>query len=324
MAEAARLALLIAGVLVIAVVMADAVVTTVNVSERAGRVAALVLRASRPALRAVWSGPRRSAVALAQVVTLLLGWIVGLWLGWWLVLLGPQMRFTDLVHEDRPVDAAETLAVAGSALFALGAGDVVPASTIARLLLPLAAATGLVLVTLEITYLLTLTRVAVHKHQVARMLSGLGDDPAAIVTRCWDGASFAPSARVFDELATELTLLAENQRSFPVLYELGSRDRDRTVAPGLTRVLDAVELMGAAAAPEVRLPKITHHRLLTAVDELLRSSPVSDAADVDDRPDAEVLRRLGVPRAPEHDGGRERHLRRGLRALADEEGWPLP
>ena len=206
-------------------------------------------------------------------------------------------------------------------------GDIEPTSRSAQLLLPLSSATGLALVTLEITYLMSLTQAVTHKRQVARMLHSLGDDPVQIVRHCWSGRTFAASRGVFDALNTQLALLAERQHSFPVLYEFGARREALAVAPGLIRLLDALRLMHDVASPRVRLPDVTHHQLVTAMREFVLSTPVADRdVPLSVEPARDVLEDLGVPIAAEQATERtdgERSLRRRLHVLADEEGWPV-
>jgi hypothetical protein len=311
------------GVVVVVLVLTDAVTTTVNVSEQPGVFADRVVQLSRRPLRALFRRTRRPSVALGQVVLLIVVWTTLLWLGWWLILLTEPARF---VHTTTgaTADALDTLYVAGFAVFALGVGDIGPTSRAAQLLLPLASVTGLGLVTLEITYLLSLTRAAAHKRQVARMLHNLGDDADQIVAHLWDGTSFAHAPTILNPLATEMALLAEHQLAFPVLYEFGARRRELAVAPGLVRLLDALVVMHDRAAPQHRLPSVTHHQLLTSMQELVLATPL-EGRDVTEAapPGTRILERLGIPVVETPNDEVSRELRRALHRLAVEEGWPM-
>lgn len=311
------------GVLLVVVVLTDAVTTTVNVTERAGGIAARVFRLSRRPLRAMFRRNRRPSVALGQVVLLIVVWTMLLWLGWWLILLGEPARFVHTAG-GATADVLDTLYVAGFAVFALGIGDIGPTSRAGQLLLPLASVTGLALVTLEITHLLSLTRAVVHKRQVARMLHNLGDDVDQIIAHCWTGTTFAPARDILNTLATELALLAEHQLAFPVLYEFGARRQKLAVAPGLIRLMDALVLMHDRAAPEVRLPDVTHHQLLTSLEEIVYATPFRGGeVATGPVPGTEIFERRGIPIATTLVPDGRCDLRQALHVLAVEEGWPM-
>ena len=313
------------GVALVLLALGDALATTINVTERAGPMARTVLHLSRSPLRAVLRGPRRAIVGLVQTVLMLATWTGALWLGWWLVMLGDPVV---LIRGEDGVAAGmiDHLYVAGYSVFTLGAGDFVPASTAAQLSTVLAAGTGLVLVTLEVTYLLGLTGASQHKRRVARILHGLGGDVPTVVRRAFDGRGFSAAEQLLDSLANDLAELAEHHVAFPVLHELAASRRELAAGPALLRLHDAVHLMHACTAEEARLPELPVVMTRAAVDELLTSMPELDlAGEPPPTPDTRVLKELGVPLAPSTGHATlteaDHERRRGLHALAVHEGW---
>lgn len=300
----------------------DAVTTTVNVNERIGHVARAVFAVTHRPLSALLRGGARSSAALLQVVVLILTWLALLWLGWWLVLLGRPAAFAHSATGEA-AGAADTLYVAGYGLFALGVGDIAPTTTAAQVLVVLSSATGLILITLVVTYLLMLTRAATHKRHVARLVRSLGDGPEEIVRHAWDGSSFQPAIPPLQDIARELAMVAEHQVTFPVLYEFGTHRPELTLGGRLVDILDAIHLM-RAAAPQARIPEVSSHQLRVGMAELVRAVPLLDEVDeLAPEPGVGVLDQLGVPVT---DGEVDTHLdaalRRELHALAMLEGWP--
>jgi hypothetical protein len=326
--------ILLAGTAVVVLAIVDALMTTLNVTERPAPVARTVLGASRRPLRAVLRGPRRAGVGLAQTVLMLGTWTALLWLGWWLVLLADPLV---LVRSDggAVAGAVDHLYVAGYGIFTLGTGDFTPATASAQLATVLAAGSGLALVTLEVTYLLGLTGAAQHKRRLARVVHGMGRDATQIVARSWNGEDFEQAAQLLDPLADDLVELAEHHAAFPVLHEFAASRRELAVGPAMLALLDAIHLM-RRATPGARLPELPVAMVHAAVDELLLTMPeLEPDATPPPAPGVEVLERLDIPVAGDTadeaaDGtaadtaGYEavRTRRRDLYALALHEGWP--
>jgi hypothetical protein len=310
------------GAVLLVATLTDLLTTTVNVTERSGRLASGVFAVTRRPLQRLLPPKARPSVAMAQVVALLVTWTFLLWGSWWLIMVGEPIAFE---HGDgRVADALDTLYVAGFGVFALGVGDIGPSSRAAQLLLPLSSATGLALVTLEITYLLSLNAAAAHKRQVARMVQGLGEDADRIVRHSWDGTSFASAGPPLSALATELALLAEHQLAYPVLYQFGARREQEAVAPGLVGLLDALHLMHDRTAPWARLPELTHRQLIAGMASLVEVTPVEgDDVVVSPRPGLALLETLGVPTVDTAVADPDEPLRRRLHVLAFQEGRPV-
>lgn len=314
------------GVAVLAATVLDALVTTINVSERPAPVARSVLAGTRRPLRAVLRGRYRVAVGLVQTALMLATWAGLLWVGWWLVLLAEPVV---LVRGDGGAVAGvvDHLYVAGYALFTLGNGDFTPATASAQLLTVLAAATGLGVVTLEVTYLLGLTGAAQHKRRLARMVHGMGPDAPEIVRRAWTGRDFSAAAQLLDSVATDLVELAEHHTAFPVLHEFAASRRELAVGPALLELLDAVRLMEAPEEPDARIPELPAAMVRAAVDELLYSMPqLEPHTEPPPPPGPGVLDELDIAVDPAaRDGGPvdepEHTRRRDLHAFGVHEGW---
>lgn len=314
------LSIAVGGALVLGVLW-DALTTTVNVSERIGHIARGVFAVTNRPLDVVMLQGARPTAALVQVVLLILSWTMLLWAGWWLVLLGDPIQFVYGVT-GQGAGAMDTLYIAGFGVFALGVGDFGPTTSAAQLLLPASSVTGLFLVTLEVTYLLSLTRAVTHKRHLARLVRSLGNGCEEIVERAWDGTSFAAAAAPLQTLASDLTLLAEHQVTFPVLHKFGTHRPDLILAARLVDLLDAIHLMSSAPVG-TRLPDLTSHQLRTGMHELVRATPLhASSVELSPEPGPDVLERLAIDTTGSQEPHLDAGLRSGLHALADLEGWP--
>jgi hypothetical protein len=303
-------------------VMVDAVRTTINLSDRPGPMARTVVGLGRRVVRALPIGARGTA-GLFISVAVVLSWTLGLWLSWSVALLD---RSVDLVRaaDGTPLGVAETFYLAGFSVFTLGTGDVESATNAGRFLSVVASATGLFTVTLEVTYLLSLTQAASHERATARQAHALGSDVRTIVEQAYRDRSFVGLEPLLFRLASDLSRLAEQHRTFPVLHDVLPRERSLALGPSLLALSDALDAMHHAVGHRHRVGVLAYRQVTDAIDGLIASLPgrgglpeAPRRADVGD-----LLRGVGcepvgeVPEDPTID-----RRRRGLFVLAIEEGW---
>jgi hypothetical protein len=127
-------------------------------------------------------GGARATAGLFMTIAVVISWTLGLWASWTIALLDPAVELIRTADRE-PLGPIDTIYLAGFSVFTLGTGDVAPATTVGRLVTVVAAATGLFTVTLEVTYLLSLTSAAAHERSTARHTYALGSDVGVIVRR---------------------------------------------------------------------------------------------------------------------------------------------
>lgn len=90
------------------------------------------------------------------------------------------------------------------------------------------AASGVLLVTLSMTYVLSVLDAVTQKRSFAQDVSGLGLDDESIVTT-WDGSGFDDVALPFNSITTALNELTSNHKSYPILHYFYTDDREAAV-----------------------------------------------------------------------------------------------
>ncbi|MFA9447172.1 hypothetical protein [Egicoccus sp. AB-alg6-2] len=314
--------LIVFGVALALFVLRDAIRTTINLSEKTGPIASLVLRGGRRVAQVL---PRRltRTAGLAITVAVVLSWTLGLWIAWTIALSDPATGVV-VSGQDRPLGLLDTFYVAGFSIFTLGTGDLEVTNTTGRLVTVFAAGTGLFTVTLEVTYLLSLTSAAAHERSTARQTYALGHDAAQIVARSFDGHTFRQVEPLLQQLARDLSTLAEQHRTFPVLHDVLPSTRALALGPSLLALSDAVDAMHFAVPEECAINRLTYQQLTESIDGVLAGLPPgSDPPAPPDPPAAtEMLQRAGCHQArPVPDNEAIAKRRRGLYGLAAEEGW---
>lgn len=314
--------LIVLGASVAVAVLADAVFTVIHATEHKGPIARTMLRIGRAGVHRL---PRRLRTAAGIVITfmIVLSWTLGLWLAWTIALLDPSIAIQTARGVPAP-DLLDAIYVAGFAIFTLGTGDLEAGTQVGRLVTVAASATGLFTVTLEVTYLVSLTSAISHERSTARQAYALGHDVSTILRRAWDGESFRPIEPYLQEVARDLSTLAERHRLFPVLHDVLPNERRMALGPSLLALSDACEVMAHAVGQPAALRTLSYEQVTEAMDAVLRGLPrrereLSPPAAPDTAAALAVVGEVPARTVEETDVVAAR--RRGLFALAMEEGW---
>lgn len=267
---------------------------------------------------ALWTGARRllpgsrqmlQMTGLGLVIGLVVTWIVSLLLGWTLVLHG----FADLraSSDGAPAGWWDTLYYAGYTLSTMGNGDLVASTHVGQVLTVVASVTGLLALTMAITYLVPVLRAAADRRVLAATIHALGTSPTHIADSLWPDRTASPHDDIVFELAQSLRRMTQAHSSYPVLHFFTSRHRELAIAPNVAALDEALaQVVGddPAGAP---LPERMLHEAVSSLLDALMASFVR--IDVEDQPRQPAL----------HDGQRiERDdRRRRLAAWCRDDGW---
>lgn len=226
-----------------------------------------------------------------------LGWLILLWLGWWLIFSGTEGAVVS-AQGRTPADGVARLYFAGFTVFTLGVGDYVPQGAPWQVLTPVATLSGLFLATLGVTYLIPLTSANNDKRSLAAMVSSLGARPAQIVVRSWNGRSFQGLETLLASFAPSIALLSQRYLAYPVLHYLHSRHAETAVAPALARLDEALTILAYGVEPEHRPDPAVLQAARRALDHYLDTIQPFLHVRADGPPPVpglEAVRHAGVP-----------------------------
>lgn len=207
------------------------------------------------------------------LVATLLTWVLLLWTGFTLIFAAGDPA----VVRSSTGDAAGLVAVVyfvGFTIFTLGLGDFVPVEGVWRIVTTVATFSGLLLlVTLAITYFLSVVSAVVSRRSLAVHVHSLGRTPAEIVAGGWTGSSFSSAlVQHLVSLTSELAPLSEQHLAYPVLHYFRPRDPATAGSVAIANFSEAMLLMESAVAPEVRAPHSATNPVQYAVARHLHSS----------------------------------------------------
>ena len=244
----------VAGTVVVLLTLADVFFTVLFPGSGRGpvrRPLSAVISGTIRTLARRFSGSRRMAVLTysgpLQVLLTVIAWLVLLVVGWALIYfpaLGEQIR-----DSSGPTDTgfATALYFSGFSLATLGTGDVVAGSSGYRLLSVLQAVTGFSVITLMITYFLSIYSALPTRNAFAMKLHhrSLRTDDAAVVVAALVSDSPETVREHLEDTADFMRETTHSTRAYPVLRNFQYVDAYYSLPLMLLSALDTLALVGS-------------------------------------------------------------------------------
>ena len=232
------------GVFLLVSVVVDMFWTTLWSDGGAGPLSSRLTSATWYGLRAV--GGRRSrllslAGPLALGLTLAM-WIGLIWAGWSFVFASGDPALVDN-RQNGPISwTARTYFVAYT-MFTMGNGDFTPVDGVWQLVTSVTTASGMTLVTLGASYVLSVLGAVVDKRSFASTVTGIGNRSEAFVRSGWDGDDLHELDLPLDTLSSELSTLAKQHEAYPILHYYHSEGQRDSSAVAVAVFDEALTLL---------------------------------------------------------------------------------
>lgn len=292
------------------------------------RVAGWCWRGARR-LYAVWPSSRLLSVAggLTIVCTLLL-WMALLWAGWGLLFVAAGGALVDTATGE-PASLGTRIYYSGYVLSTLGVGDVQAHTDLWRMLTALASINGLFQISFSVAYLIPVIVAATEKRHLAVLVSTIGESAQDVVLNAWDGEDLHALSTTLDDIASDLALLEQRHRTYPVLHYAHSLKRAAAIGPSLVNLDEALTIVvhGLQDRDDVidQVGFRTVRRTLSTYLETLATVYGNWADAAPPVPSLDRLREAGVP-VVEQDAFADAlealaDRRRSLLTLLRAEGW---
>ncbi|ELY63526.1 potassium channel family protein [Natrinema versiforme] len=239
-------------------------------------------------------------LSLSGPLTFVLGlsvWLLLLWIGWTLVFAGAENILIDTLNRG-PVSWTDRIYFAGYTFFTLGIGDFAPREGIWQLITILATGSGLLFVTLSVTYTLSVLDAVTQKRAFAANVSGFGTHSEEIVRTAWNGEKFQGLDVPLNTFVTQLTVLTENHKAYPVLHYFHSAQADRSPAVEIVALDEALTLIRFGVSEKHRPNEIVVRTARKSIENYLETLHESfvDPADSPPPPlDLCLLREADIP-----------------------------
>lgn len=220
------------GCILIAAVMLDIIRTTLT-TKGEGLISGIVSGGFRRfANFAIRKGHRVSeATGSASLLALGCVWLAGLWAGWVLIFLG----LPDAIEHSgqSTVDIYDLMYFVGFTLSTLGVGDITPDGAAAQMTTTLASFNGLLVITLIVTYAISVVSGVVARRVLAYKIYLAGGEEGEFLEKL---SNVEGSAAWIADIKKELVFCTEQRLAYPILDNFVSRECSHSLAIQIARL----------------------------------------------------------------------------------------
>ncbi|WP_126172407.1 ion channel [Altericroceibacterium xinjiangense] len=257
----------------------------------------------------------------------LLTWIGLLWAGWVFVFAGEP---SSLQHssDKSSADWAGRIYFVGYMMFTAGNGDYKPQGDVWQLVSAATNASGMILVTLALTYLISVLSAVVAKRALASDIAGLGSSSQDLLLTGWNGKDFRSLDFSLSALGSSLSALSQQYESYPILQYYHAARAAKSPIVAVAKLDEALSILHHGVPEDIRPNPALLHAARSSVESFLETMPgafIDKAPHAPSAPDLSKLRDAGVPTvseqhfasALEEASDRRRMLLGGVR----DDGW---
>ncbi len=286
----------------------------------------------------VWIGMRKISNDNSKVLSLagplilsltLLMWIALLWVGWTFVFSGSE---SSLINTTTKAFAtwSDRFYYSGYLIFTLGNGDFAPNGTNWQIITVVATGSGMLFITLGVTYLLSVLSAVTEKRSFATSVSVLGETSAEIVENAWNGKNFTNIDLLLQTFSTQLSTITAQHNAYPVLHYYYAEDRNESVPVAVVLLDEALSILRFAVPIENSPNRMLLQEARGTIGDYLETlTSFAVAADEPPRITIDDLRSKGLPilAQPDFDKAMENSIKRRqqlaglIQSSASESPW---
>jgi hypothetical protein len=320
------------GILIAAIV--DIIWTTLWVDGGSGPISSRLTTVIWRGLRTA-TGDHNKALSIAGPLILILtlaAWIGLIWIGWTIIFSSEPLAVVNS-RTGGPADWWGRFYYVAYTMFTDGNGDYTPVygGDVWEVASAFTTASGMAFVTLGVSYVLTVLGAVSDKRSFASTVTGLGHRSEAFVRTGWTGEDFEGLDLTLETLASNLSHLAEQHKSYPILHYYHSEQDDRASAVAVPIFDEALLLFRHAVPDEHSLDPATIENGRSSAQsylETLDTAFIEPAPSVPRAPDLERLRDDDIPTVSDQEFAEAlaevTDRRRRLLAIVEADAWEWP
>lgn len=325
--------LLIIGFAIIAIAMIDVIWSTISTNGGgpiAMRLSAICWKVARIIFKRFHYHRILEFNTVVILILTFLVWVLPMWFGWTVIFSASEAI---VIHQSsgEAANLADRVYFSGMVFLTLGSGDFVASKSGWRILTTVAALNGLVVITLTITYLISIISAAIDKRKLAVAIKALGQTGVESIVNGWDGHGFSALEDQLQDLSTMLMTHAERHLAYPILQYFHPTDHEAALPPALAVLDDIGTILSECVKPEARPPRATIQSVRRAIDIYIRRVQLQHITDVEEpppTPDFDGLRASGIPVRDDEECHQAFEHRSDVRCtlfgLVEAEGWQWP
>lgn len=266
-------------------------------------------------------------VGYLLLVLIVLVWVVMLNLSF-ILLLTSDMDSVINSTTKLPTDIWQKVYYSGYVLSTLGLGDYIPSNDLWRGTTILYSFTGLIFITMSITYFIPVLSAVIEKRKLGINLSGLGNNPQKMVLGFLDGDGSNFFDFVLFSLSGDLIEHSQNHRAYPVIHYFHNNHKDDTIILQIARLNEAVYILSEYIKDEIQPRTKQLGAMVSALNNYVKvviEVSGSELKEYDfDEIDLSELRTRELVKGGTLNTAIDEMMRKRrsvLRALVEEDGW---
>ncbi|MDP0491717.1 MAG: potassium channel family protein [Verrucomicrobiota bacterium JB023] len=210
-------------------------------------------------------------------------WVLLLYAGYALIFSAWDGAVVDSTTKE-PAALIARIYYTGFTLFTLGVGDYVPGGPLWMIVTAVASFHGLFLITLSITYLISVVSAVVDQHALGGMIRGFGETSSDILHAAWNGKDFRDLEPFLATVSERLETHSQRHLAYPIIHNFPSHDPREALPVRLLALHEATWLASRGSEEQSRLNQLSVRAVLNTfeafLDKVDRFDEESDKAEV--------------------------------------------
>jgi hypothetical protein len=261
------------------------------------------------------------------LVSILINWLLLIWFSASLLFISCPDSLMN-VETNSPTTVMNKIFYTGYTLSTLGLGDMEPAGNFWDVLTAILSFTGLILISIAVTYLIPVVSAEIMKRKISVHINTLGGSVEEILLNYWNGKDFKELEQPFLSLIDSIILHAQNHKAYSVLHFFHSSDRKEAFVLNLTNLDEALTVLLHSIPAEQRPSFNVLTRLRKAISSYLITLPATFIIPGKETPPITILTALenkGIKiisgEAVDLEYAKLKTRRRLLLSLIKDDGW---
>ncbi|MDX1762231.1 MAG: potassium channel family protein, partial [Christiangramia sp.] len=173
------------------------------------------------------------------LISIVLIWVLILWMSAVLIFSSQPGAIIDSTTKV-PASLWQIIYYSGFSISTLGVGDYVASTNTWRIVTSIFSFTGLILLTMSVTYFVPVLSAVIDQRKLGIKLSTLGSSPQEIILSCWNGENFDRLTNNVDAFSDSIIKYSQQHRAYPVIHYFHNTKAKNAIILQLARLYDAL------------------------------------------------------------------------------------
>lgn len=258
-------------------------------------------------------------------------WVLFIWLGNAIIIYSDPQSLHNQKQTAYQSDFISNLYFSGYVLSGMGHGDYSPASDWWKTYTAYISFTGVVFLSLAISYLLPVIQAVTFKRTLSLRISSYGNSPEDIMRKNWKNDNFAYLIKEIKSLKPAIFQLAQQHLAYPVIHYFHSREKNESAPLSIAMIDETLTLLKGIVSEDSEDPTLINDLVSTqsAVTyflSTLRSGHIRPGNDAPETPGLDYLNDFDIPQRKSDDlikknFTEEKERRKLLLAYVQNDAW---